>query len=133
VAGARRGERAFFFRAAVEGSEHRGDLRVARGDELLVRLPQLVGLAQGEEVFLAPVAAQTFGDRLAAGFDAVVFQLRQRHRIAFATQDGFQYGQARHAGDVADDVLELNVHLRERLVQVVHAPRRSVHQPIAVA
>ena len=76
-------------------------------------LPQLVTLAQGEEVFLPPVALQTFGEDFARGLDAVIFQTGQRHRIAFTPEDRFQNGQPRHAGEIADHVLELNVHLRE--------------------
>ena len=128
-----RRERGLFFRARVERSEHGLDLLIARGDELLVLFPQRVTLAQGEEVLLPPVAPQAFGDDFARGFDAMVLQTGQRHRIAFPREDRFEDGQARDAGEVADDVLELDVHLRERLVQMVHALGRALHQALAVA
>ncbi len=67
-----------------------------------------------------PVALQRFPDRLFIGLDAWIAQLGQHGRIALARHDGVQYRQSRQAGDVADDMLELHVHLRERLLHVLH-------------
>ena len=115
-----------------EGLEQRGDLFVAFRDEGLVRLPERVGLLQREEVFHPPVAPQTFRDDIAAGFDAMILERGERLRIAFAFEDGLQDGLAGDTGQVADDVLELHVHLRERLVQVAHATAGPAHQRITM-
>ncbi len=93
---------------------------------------QRVGLLQGEEMFGPPVTVQTFGDDLAAGLEAMVFQGRQLLGIAFAGEEGRQDGLAGDAGQVADDVVELEVHLGEGLVQMAHAAAGPAHQGIAM-
>ena len=50
---------------------------------------------------------------------ALVAQLGQLHRVALAGHEGPDNSQAGHAGDVADDVLELDVHLRQGLLHVL--------------
>jgi hypothetical protein len=90
-------------------------------------------LAQGEQMFLSPIAQQAFGNDIARGFDAMILQPGQRLRIAFTAEDGLEDGQPGDASDIADDVLQLNVHLREGFVQVVHATGCSVQEAITMA
>ena len=87
-----------------------------------------MGLLQREEMFGAPVAPQTFSDDIATGFDAVVFHGGERLRIAFTVQDAIEDGLAGDAGQITDDVVELNVHLREGLVLMADATSRAAHE-----
>ena len=40
------------------------------------------------------------------------------HRISFPGQNGIEYPHPTEAGDVAQDVVQLEIHLTERLLQV---------------
>ena len=104
----------------VEAGEQQFDLLVALGDEPLVMAPGIEGLLDDEEVFGTPVALQTTSNCVAAGLDAVIFQGGELLRIAFAGQEGVEDGQAGDAGQVADDVVNLQVHLGEGFLKVLH-------------
>jgi hypothetical protein len=67
----------------------------------------------------AQVALQRFPDRLLARLDVWITQTGEYRRIPFAGDDGFQCPQAREARNVIDDMLNLHVHLRRRLVHVL--------------
>lgn len=84
------GEHGVWVRAGIERFEHRCDLFIAGSDERLVLLPKLVALAQHEEVFLAPITLQTFGDDIVGGLDAMVFERGQLLRVAFTLQYRFE-------------------------------------------
>src|SRR5665213_891795 len=58
--------------------------------------------------------------RIVTGLDTWIAQPGEYGWIALAGDDGFQYRQARKACDVADDMLNLHVHLRQGLVHVLH-------------
>ncbi len=83
-------------------------------------LPGIQSLLEDEEMFSAPVALEGTGDGVARSFDAMIFEGGQLLGIPLARQNRFQDGQTGHAGQVADDVVELEIHLRERFLQVLH-------------
>ncbi len=120
-------------RFALESAEVAFNLLVTLRDELLVMFPGVQRLLQDEEVFSAPVALQAAGDGVAAGFDAMVFQGGKLLRVAFAGENGFEDEQAGDAGQVADDVLNLEVHLRERLVQMADMVGGVTDERVAMA
>ena len=103
----------------VEAGEQPLGLLVTLSDELLIMPPGVQGLLNDEEMFGAPVAVQTAGDHVAAGLDAMILQCGQLLRIAFASEDGVEDGQAGDAGQVADDVVDLQVHLGEGFLEVL--------------
>ena len=70
------------------------DLLVAGGGLPLIMFPGGQRLPQGEEVFGAPVAAQTFGERVAVGANASVLEFGQDHRIAFTGRGSLAGGTA---------------------------------------
>ena len=78
-------------------------------------LPGGQRLLEHEQMFGPPIALQAAGDGIAAGFDAMVFEGGQLLRVALAGQDGFQDAKAGDTGEVGDDVVDLNVHLRQAL------------------
>ena len=104
--------------------QHRLDPRVAVGHLLLVDVVEVQGLRQGEDVLLALVAGQGLPDRLGRGMAAPVAMGGQHGRVALAGHDGADDAQAGRPGDVRDDVVELQVHLRQRLLHVLDVRRR---------
>jgi len=77
-------------------------------------------LPEGEQVLSAPRSGQRLGDGLLVGLDAWVTELGQHLGPAFPVQDGVQDPQPRHPGDVADHVVDLQVHLGQGFVDVLH-------------
>ena len=81
----------------------------------------------------APVALQALDDVLGAGVDAHVLARRQRQAIALAGHDGAQDLLPCDADHVGDDVGQLDVHLRQRLLHVLHMPGLGLEQHLALA
>ena len=104
---------------AVETGEELVDLFITLGDEGLVVAPSFEGLPDDEEVFGAPVAMEAAGEGVAAGFDARVLEGGELVRIPFAGEDGVEDGQAGDTGQIADDVVDLEVHLGEGFLEVL--------------
>jgi hypothetical protein len=101
----------------LEGAEPGLDLGVALPDEPLVMPVGLEGLAQGEEVLGPVVAHESLGDGLPGGPDAAVAMLRQRVGVPLP---GEEHG------------MELEVHLGERLLDVLGVTDRQLDQIVAV-
>src|SRR5581483_6397833 len=99
--------------------EQLGGSTVAVGDELLVEIPAVKRLLQCKDVLRAVVTGKRSFDELVACLASMVAKLGERLGISFARYDGAQDCQARLPRDVADDLMELQVHERERLL---HAP-----------
>lgn len=97
----------------VEASQSLLDLLIALEDEVLVMAPRAQGLSHNEDVFRTPITLKTASDQVAGSFDAIVFERCQFLRVTFARHNGVENGQAADTGEVADDVVDLKVHLRE--------------------
>jgi hypothetical protein len=97
----------------------RFDLEVTRGDLAMGALVQLHGLPQGEQVLGPPVALQRPGDLGFTMLTMAVAQLGQRGWVPFASQDRLENRHASHPRDVADHVLQFEVHLRQRLLHML--------------
>src|SRR4029450_4864550 len=69
------------------------------------------GLLQTEEMLGAVIAHQTLGYCLAAGFDARIAQAGELGGFAFPPQNGLDNGQPAEPGNVANDIMQLKVHL----------------------
>ena len=73
------------------------------------------GLLQAKEMLRAVVAYQTLGHDLAAGFDAPIAQAGELGGFTFSHEDGINSGQPADPGTVANDIVQLEVHLGEGL------------------
>jgi hypothetical protein len=90
-------------------------------------------LLEREQVFGAVVAHQRFDDRFRLGSHAALAQGSQLERIASSGYDGFDDGHAALAGDVTEDVMDLQIHLGQRLVHMLHVDCGVLDQAGAVA
>jgi hypothetical protein len=119
--------------AGIQFGELGLDVLIAGGDLMLVMEPGVVGLAEGEEMFGEPVAVETARDDISGSFDVWVFEGGQGEGIALAGEDGLKDGLAGDAGEIADDVVELNIHLGERLVEEADLIGGTTEEPVAMA
>ena len=71
---------------------------------------------------------QRLGDGGLIRPDPLVAEFGQLSRVSLAGHDGFDNRHPRLASDVADDVLELHVHLCQRLLHVLDVMRSVLHQ-----
>ena len=118
--------------SAGEGGELLLDLQIALTDLGLVEAPGFEGLAQGEEMFGPVVADQGFFDGGIGSLDAVVFEFNQLLWATFAGQNRVEHGLTGGSDDVADDVVQLQVHLGERLLDVLHVFAREEDLVVAM-
>jgi len=105
----------------------RQELKRAFGVDLTKRR---YGLVQCEKVFRAVVTHQRLGNCLFGGLDMFVAKLGQFVGIAFAGQNGVYDCQACYSRDVADDMVQLQVHLVQRLLHVLDVGRCHLHQAL---
>lgn len=90
-------------------------------------------LAQGEEVFRPAVAPQSLGDRRRGRLDPPIAVPGQHVGVPLAGEDRVEDGQAGDPGQVAQDVVELEVHLGERLLHVLGVGGGQLDQAVAMA
>ncbi len=109
------------------------DFAVALSDLGLVELVKLQGLREGKKMFLPVVAFQTTGDLFFRLLHPVIFERRQLPRVAFSRQDSADDGQSREPAQVAQDVMQAEVHLRQRLLHVLNVGASGAHQVFPVA
>src|SRR4029450_9987763 len=91
------------------------------------------GLLQTEEMLGAVIAHQTLGYCLAAGFDARIAQAGELGGFAFPPQNGLDNGQPAEPGNVANDIMQLKVHLGEGFLHEQHLARGALELVVAVA
>ena len=89
-------------------------------------------LAEREEVLGPIIAHQRLRNGLRGGLDGAVAVLGQQLRVALPPENRVQDRQPRDPGDVAQDVMELEVHLVQRLLDVLDVSGRQVDQGVAM-
>ena len=94
---------------------------------------QLQRVAEGEDVLGAIVPRERLADGLLRGGAPDVAVLGQRVGRVVAGDDGPDDAHARDARDVGDDVVQLDVHLHERLLHVLNVRGGVLDEPFAMA
>src|SRR5262245_38118248 len=104
--------------AVKEGTRVGGQLPLTLDRVRVLERVQLERLPQFEEVVLPPSALESLSDRFYIKFTVAVPELRQALRVPLAIHDSLQGGQPGLAGDVANDLGELDIHLFESFLPV---------------
>ncbi len=104
------------------------NLPVALGNLGVIEPVQFQGLGQLEDVLLPPMPPQRLGEGVLIRFHAWATKLRQLVGVPFAAHNSGDDVQTGLAGDVADHVLELDVHLGQRLLHVLDMMGGVPHQ-----
>ena len=118
---------------AVKAGEGLLEVLIALVNEVLIMPPGAEGLLHDEEVFGPPIPLKTASDQVAGSFDAMIFESGQLLRVAFASEDGVEDGQAGDTGQVTDDVVDLKVHLGEGLLEMLDVAGGITDQRRAMA
>ena len=105
------------------------DFVVAFGHLNLVEVIPGQSLRQGEHVFALVVAHQGLADGLGRSLAAHVSIPGQLLGVGVARNDGPDDAQPRRTGHIRHHVVELHVHLRQRLLHVLNVGRGVVQQP----
>ena len=79
------------------------------------------------------ISFQRFGDNVAAGAHAPITQLRQRDGISISSKNRIQNAQTAPSGDFAQHLMDLQIHLIERLLNVLRVLTRHLDQTLAVS
>ena len=80
----------------------------------------------------AVVTGERLLDRLSTGVAPIIAQARQHLGVTLAGEDCADDPQTRCAGDVGDDVVELKIHLCQRLLHVLDMRGRILEQALAL-
>ncbi len=85
----------------------------------MVEIEQFYGLSQLKEVIITPVPYQGLGDGLLALAATGIPHLGQLLRVPYIREDGADDPHPGGTSDIADNVLELDVHLRQSLLHML--------------
>ena len=118
--------------AALQPHQDRFNLLVAGGHLGLIDVIQLNCLGQGEDVLLPVIAHQRLADRLDGRMAPHVAVGREGGRIALAGHDGPDDAHTGRSRDVGHDVVELQVHLGQRLLHVLDVSCSVVEQSLTL-
>jgi hypothetical protein len=102
-------------------------------DEFAVVPPCVKALTQSEQMFRPVIPNQRLGDRFLAGFDATIAQAGELDRVSFSVENGFEDCDAAHSRNIADDMMQLQVHLVHRLLHALRIRTRGLHEAVAMA
>ncbi len=84
-------------------------------------------------MFRAIVTGERLDQGGFGGLDSMIAVSGQHGGIAFAGKDGLHDGGAGLTGDVSEHVMDLEIHLIERLVNVLDMPAALAHERVAMA
>ena len=108
------------------------DPQIALHDLGVVGVVKLQGLSESKDVFLTPVSGQRGSDLRLRGMAAPIPMGGQDGRISFTRNHGADDAHAGFARHVGHHVMELNVHLHQRLLHVLDVRRTVVQQALAL-
>jgi len=109
------------------------DFDIAGLELLPEKVVRFQGLLEGKDM-LGPISAlERLGDVVLAVGAVGIAMCRQLVWVTLAGDDVAQDEQPRHAGDVADDVGQLEIHLLQRLLHVLNLTGAALDQVVAMA
>lgn len=118
---------------AGQGGHLRNDLFIALQNLLIVNVIQFKGTFEDKEMLGAKVTLHGFGNGRLGGSHPPVGQSRQFLPITFSLENRFDNAQAADPGHIAQDLVQLYVHLLQRLLQVLALHAAGAHQVIPIA
>jgi hypothetical protein len=82
---------------------------------------------------LSVIPFEGFSDPFAGTSDRAMAKSCEFSRISFAGQNGIQYSHSAQAGDVAQDVVQLQIHLAEGLLHMYGVFSRHLNKALPMS
>ena len=108
-------------------------LAITFGNLGVVKVVEVQRLGQGKDMLIAVIANQGCPDRLDRRMASHIAEPRQNVRIPFPCHDGANDPHAGRTSDIRDDMMQLQVHLHQRLLHVLDMGRCIFDQPLPLA
>ena len=116
-----------------KGAEDTRDFLITGRDVLLGKIIERQGLCEREDLCRPIIPLERFGNGVRTGFDAIVPILRSGPRVALSSDDRAENAQTRHACHITNNVVQVQMHLIQRLVHVLNMFDRHLEQIVAMA
>ena len=117
----------------IKGVEDALDFLIAGRNVLLGEIIERKGLGKCEDMFGAVIPLEGFGNSVLAGLNAIVPIRSSDLRIAFPSHNRADNAHPRHAGHVTDHVVQVEIHLIQRLLHVLNMLDRHLDQIVPMA
>ncbi len=108
------------------------DLDIALGHELLVVAVGVQRLSERKDMLRPVIAPERLCDGLRCRVDAPVAQRGERRGVTFAGENRVDDRESGHPGDVADHVMQLQIHLVQRLLHALDMRRGRLDQALTM-
>jgi hypothetical protein len=105
---------------------------VALCDELAVVPPCVEALTQSEEMFGTVIPYQRLCDCFRGGLDAIIAKAGKLERVPLSVDNRIEDGDATYPGDIADDMVQLQVHLIQCLLNALRIRACCLHQAVTM-
>jgi len=117
----------------IQCAEDALNFLIAGRDVLMCKIIQREGLGEREDMFRPVIPLQRFGNGVRTGCDAIVAILRSGTRVARSRDDRAENAHPRHACHITNNVVQVQIHLIQRLLHVLNMFDRHPDQIVSMA
>ena len=104
----------------IQGSEDALDFLIAGRDVLLGKVRECEGWGEREDMFGAVIPLQRFGNGVGTGLNTIVPILGEGPRVALPSDKGADNTHACHPGNITHDMVQVEMHLIQRLLPMLY-------------
>ena len=117
----------------IQGAEDALNVLITGRDVLMRTIIQREGLGEREDLFRPVISLQRFGHGVRTGCDARVPILRSGMRVALSSDDRAENAHPRHACHITHHVVQVEMHLIQRLLHVLNMLDRHLEEILPMA
>jgi hypothetical protein len=103
----------------IHGREDARDFLIAGHDLLLGNVIECEGLGEREDMFGAVLSLQRFGNGVCTGLNTIVPLRGEGTRVALPSDQRAENAHACHPGTIAQDMVQVEMHLIQRLLPML--------------
>lgn len=117
----------------VTGAQDARDFLIASRDLLLSKIIEREGLGAREDMCRPVIPLERFGNGVLIRFDAIVPRRGSGLRIAFSRHNCTDNAHPRHTRHITHDVVQVEIHLIQRLLHVLNMFDRHLDEIVSMA